>query len=240
MEEARKKIDIGTTINNAIEIFKKTYLVSGFAFLFMTVFLMTLGIIGLEYFIGLEKAAEMLKTFDPANLSINGTFIYFGCMLLFSVLIAPFNAGLLKIMKDADDEKEISFSSLFYYVNSSYYVRIIGLTLILVSLNFILNIGIQKIITDKSIGGIISTIFSVALSILTFVSLPNIIFKDFGVIDAIKNSVTLTQNNVFQIILLIVIALVIGYAGLILFCIGLFFTFPIYYAMQYAIYKNLN
>lgn len=240
MEEGKKKIDIGTTLNNAIQLFKKTYLVSGFAFLFICIFIMTLAIIGIEYFIGFEQAAERLKTFDPVALSINGTFIYFGCIVLFAVLTAPFNAGLLKIMKDADEEKEISFGSLFYYVNSSYYVRIIILALVMVTLNFILNIGLQKIIADKSFGSIISMTLSVALSVLTFLSLPNIIFKDLGVIEAIRNSIIVTQNNVFQIILLLIIALAIGYAGLIVFCVGFFFTFPMYYVIQYAIYKELN
>jgi len=235
-----KRIDIGVTLNNTIEIFKKTFLVSGFAFLFITVFLMTIVFIGIEFFIGFEVAAEQLKTFDPVNLSLKGTLIYTGGVLLITTLLAPFTAGILKMMKDADDNQEVVFSTLFHYVNSPYYVSIITATALLTLLNFGINIGLQKIIADKTIGSIITMALSVIFSVLTLLTLPNIIFKNLGIIEAIKDSIQVTSKSFIQIIVLLIIAIVIGYIGLLAFCIGMFFTFPIYYAVQYCIYKDLN
>lgn len=240
MEDVPKKIDIGTTLNNAIEIYKKTFLVSGLAFFFMVIFLLLLFFIGINFFIGFEVAAEQMKTFDPTNLSLKGTLIYVACGILTTILIAPFTAGILKMMKDADNDEEVTFSTLFQYVNSPQYTSIILATLLLSLISFGLNIGLQKLIIDKTLGSIISMTLSVVFSILTLLTLPNIIFKDLDVISAIKNSILVTNKNFFQILLLLLIAIIIGYIGLIAFCIGIFFTFPIYFAVQYSIYKNLN
>lgn len=241
MQDLPKRIDIGTVLNNAIEIYKKTFLVSGLSFLFTALFLLALFFIGINYFIGLETAAAQLKTFDPTHLSLKGTLIYMACGILTTVLIAPFTAGILKMMKDADqEEEEVTISTLFHYVNSPHYTSIISATILLSLLSFGINIGIQKIITDKSIGSLLSMSLSVIFSILTLLTIPNIIFKDLGVINAIKNSIVSTNKNFFQILLLLLIAVIIGYLGLIAFCIGMFFTFPIYFAVQYSIYKALN
>ena len=240
MENSTKRLDIGTTLNNAIEILKKTYLVSGLAFLFITTLLVTVIFIGVNFFIGFEVAAEQMKTFDPANLSLKGTLIYVACGILTTILTAPFTAGILKMMKDADKGDEVSFSTLFHFVNSPFYTSIIFASLLLSLISFGLNIGAQKLFTDKSIGGIVSMSLSVIFSILSFLTIPNIIFKEMGVISAIKNSISVTGSNFFQILLLLLIAVVIGYIGLLAFCIGVFFTFPIYFAVQYCIYKDLN
>lgn len=240
MENPSKRIDIGATLNHAIELYKKTFLISGMAFLFITVFLMTIAFIGIQFFIGFEVAAEQMKTFDPANLSLKGTLIYLCVLLLITILIAPFSAGILKMMQDADSNEEVTLSSLFYYVNSPYYTPIIMSTVILSIISFGLNIGVQKIIPDKSMGSIISMFLSIIFSVITLLSIPNIIFKDMPVLRAIKSSISQTSSNFFQILLLLAIAVIIGYFGLIAFCIGIFFTFPIYFAVQYCIYKSLE
>lgn len=239
MENTTKKIEIGITLNNAIELFKKTFLVGGLAFLFITVLLMTVVFIGIQFFIGFEVAAEQMKTFDPTNLSLKGTMLYLGGLLLITLLIAPFSAGILKMMQDADRNEEVTFSTLFFYVNSPYYTSIILATLVLSLTSFGLNIGLQKIIMEKSVGSYISMTLSIIFSVLTLLSIPNIIFKDMSVLSAIKNSISDTASNFFQILLLLVIAVIIGYIGLIAFCIGILFTFPIYFAVQYSIYKAL-
>jgi hypothetical protein len=234
-----KKLDFGKTLESIFDVFKKTYLVAGFAFLVLTVILLVMAFIGLNHFVGFENLEEQLKTFDPAKLSMQGTIIYIICMLIFAILLSPFNAGLLKIMKDADENQEISFTTLFHYVNSQYYFRIIGLAIILGLVNAFLSVGLKKLIPfDASWVGLLSTSLSVIFSIITLLTLPNIVFRDLSIISSIKESISFCSTNFFQILLLLIIALAIGYAGILLFCIGMFFTFPIYYATQYCIYKS--
>lgn len=238
--EQVKKIDLGKTLNDSFEIFKKTFLIGGLALAFIVTILMTIAIIGMQYFIGIEKAAEQLKTFNPAALSLEGTLTYFGIIFIITILVAPFNAGILKMMQDADAKKEVTLSSLFYYVNSPYYFSILGATSILTIFNFAITTGIQYLIPGKFLESAITTGISIFLSIATLLTLPNILFKDMTIVSAITTSIKTTIPNFFTILLLLLIAIVIGYVGILAFCIGLFFTFPIYFATQYAIFKNCN
>ena len=138
-----KRLDFAQTLNEIFEIYKKTYSVAGLAFFFLTIIIMIMCFVGLN-FVGFENLREEIEKFDPVKLSTEGTLIYIGCMLLFAILLAPFNAGLLKIMKDADDKQPLQFSTLFYYVNSHHYLKIVGLAIIIGLINVILGLGIQK------------------------------------------------------------------------------------------------
>lgn len=228
------------TLDKSFEIYKKTFLIAGLAFLVLMIVLLLMFTIGINFFFGFENFAEKMKTFNPKELSTEGTLLYFGGIATVTILIAPFNAGILKIMKDADDEKEPTISSLFYYINSKYFIPIIASTFILSVLSFILNIALEKSIGSTGIGNFISMVISIIFTIVTIITLPNVIFKDMSPIEAIKDSITKCSKNFFKILLLMIIAVIIGYLGIIALCIGLFFTFPIYFSMQYAIFKGFN
>ena len=198
-------------------------------------------LIGINYFLGFENFAEKMKTFNPESLSLQGSLIYFGCMLLLVTLLAPFNAGLLKIMKDADEGSKPTLNTLFYYVNTSYFLNIIVATVFIGIFNFGFNFSIQKLLGNESmLGKFLPMFFSVIFSIATLTVLPNLIFKNSSIINAIKESFVNGLKNFLSILVLLIIAIAIGYLGIFAFCIGIFFTFPIYYAMQYAIFKSLN
>lgn len=228
------------TLDRSFEIYKKTFLIAGIAFLLLTIVLIMMYMTGINFFFGFENFAEKMKTFNPEELSTEGTLMYFGGISLVTVLIAPFNAGILKIMKDADDDQELTISSLFHYINSKYFIPIIVTTILLSLFSFILNIGLDKAIGNSSLGKVFSTSVSIAFSILTVITLPNVIFKDLNPTQAIMNSISNCSKNFFKIFLLMTIAIVIGCLGVLGLCIGLFFTFPIYFAMQYAIFKSFN
>lgn len=238
--ESNSNFSFESTLDKSFEIYKKTFLIAGIAFLLLTVVLIMMYMTGINFFFGFENFAEKMKTFNPEELSTEGTLMYFGGISLITVLIAPFNAGILKIMKDADEDQEPTISSLFHYINSKYFIPIIVTTILLSLFSIILNVGLDKAIGNNSLGKIVSTIISVSFSILTVISIPNVIFKDLNPIEAITNSITNCSKNFFKVFLLMLIATIIGCLGILGLCIGLFFTFPIYFAMQYAIFKNLN
>lgn len=238
--EKNTLFSLENTLDKSFEIYKKTYLIAGLAFLVLILALLMMFTTGINFFFGFENFAEKMKTFDPKQLSTEGLLFYFGGIATITILIAPFNAGILKIMKDADDDQEPKISNLFYYINSKYFTPIITTTFILSLLSFILNIGMEKTLGNTSIGNAISLTVSIIFSITTTIALPNVIFKDMTPIEAIKNSITNCSKNFLKILLLMIIAVVIGYLGIIALCIGLFFTFPIYFAMQYAIFKGFN
>ena len=238
MNITNNKIDIGEAINETFEIYKKIAVTGALAFLVIMMIFSVLGIIGITAFVDLNTFSETMKTFNPDTLSLQGKLIYLGIVVFFSVLISPFNAGMLKIAQQADNNETVEFSSLFKYVNSPYYVHIILFSSIIV----IISVGssmLLKAILPNVMGGILGFIISFSLSTLTFIGIPLIIFKGMNAINAIKFSISSILGQFFIVLLLIILGQIASFIGIFLFCIGIFFTIPFYYAMQYVIYKKI-
>ena len=239
MNKSNNNIDIGEAINETFEIYKKIAVTGGLAFMAITIILIAFVGIGISAFVDLDKFSETMKTFNPDTLSIQGKLIYLGIVVLFSVLISPFNAGMLKIAEQADKNETVEFSSLFKYVNSKYYLDIILFSTILV----VISVGssmILKGILPNFIGSALGFMISFFITTITFIGIPLIIFKEMNFINALKHSITNILSQFFIVLLLIVLAEIAAFIGIFLFCFGIFFTFPFYYAMQYVIYKNIT
>lgn len=237
--QTNKSLDIGEVINDAFEIYKKTALMGGIAFIILMAILTFFGLVGLSYFINPENLQEAMRKFDPEKLSTNGKIIYFGGSILITVLISPFIAGMLKMADDASNNKEVNLSSIFYYVNSQYFLDILLATLIITTFSVGFSLFI-KINMPRTVGLLISTIFSLLISILTFITVPFIIFKNLNYIEAIKISIQKIKQHFFVVLLLMLVAGIFVVVGFFAFCIGIFFTIPFAYAMQYSIYKRLS
>ena len=239
MNKSNNNIDIGEVINETFEIYKKIAVTGGLAFMAITIIVISFVGVGISAFVDLDKFSETMKTFNPDTLSIQGKLIYLGIVVLFSVLISPFNAGMLKIAEQADKNETVEFSSLFKYVNSKYYLDIILFSTILV----VISVGssmILKSILPNFIGSALGFMISFFITTITFIGIPLIIFKEMNFINALKHSITNILSQFFIVLLLIILAQIAAFIGIFLFCFGIFFTFPFYYAMQYVIYKNIT
>ena len=239
MNDTKKTLDLGETINESFEIWKKTALMGGLAFIFLMLILTMLTVVGIGYFFNKEELPELMKNFNPETLSINGMLIYFGVVIGFTVLISPFVAGMLKMAHDADNNEEVTFSSIYYYVNSPQFLDIVLATTAISLFSVGLNMLIKNVMPNTS-GEILGFVISYTISILTFISIPLVIFKNLNFIDAIKLSCTRILNNFFIVLLLMIVAGIFVIIGFFAFCIGLFFAMPFAYAMQYSIYKRLE
>ncbi len=239
MNDTKKSLDLGEVINEAFEIWKKTALMGGLAFIFLMLILMTLAMVGIGYFFNKEELPELMKNFNPETLSTNGMLIYFAVVIGFTVLISPFIAGMLKMAHDADNDQEVTFSSIYYYVNSPQFLNIILTTTLISIFSVGLNILLKNALPNTS-GDILGFIVSYTISVLTFIAIPLVIFKNLNFIDAIKLSCSRILNNFFIVLLLMIVAGLFSAVGIIALCIGLFFTIPFAYAMQYSIYKRLG
>jgi hypothetical protein len=239
MNNIKKTLDLGETINEAFEIWKKTALIGGLAFIFLILILSTLTFVGIGYFFNKEELPELMKNFNPETLSTNGMIIYFAVVIGFTVLISPFVAGMLKMAHDADHNEEVTFSSIYYYVNSPQFLDIILATTVISLFSVGINILLKNALPNTS-GDILGFVISYTISILTFIAIPLVIFKNLNFIDAIKLSCSRVLNNFFVVLLLMIVAGLFSAIGIIAFCIGLFFTIPFAYAMQYSIYKRLG
>jgi MFS family permease len=231
--------DFGDVFNDSIEIYKKTALLSGVGFIIIsTIIGICLGI-GIKFYGNLDNIEQTMQNLRPETLSIQGRLILIAVITGVTILINPFIAGILKMNKDASDGNEVKLSTIFSYVNSKYFIQIILFTITL----SISTQGINQIFTillGQQIGGLMGTIASLSISTLSFITMPFIIFSDQNFIDAIKNSITKISNCFFTVFLLLIVSYILAFIGFIAFCIGIFFTMPFIYAVQYTIYKRLS
>ncbi|WP_428225276.1 hypothetical protein [Flavobacterium sp.] len=235
-----KKIDLGKTIEKSFEIYKKNFWLVGIAFMFLTFALVTLYSIAIQTFYTGDNILEDIKKLNTANISSTAKLVFFVVLVSVTVLTAPFTAGILKMMKETDETEKTNFNALFFYVNSSYFSKIVLSTFIISIINFLYSSSIDFIFKNNFLGEILSFVGSVSISVLTFTMLPNIIFGNLSAMDAISKSVTECKSNFFQILLLIIIGTLIGYLGIFALCIGIFFSFPIFFAIQYSVYDSLE
>jgi uncharacterized membrane protein len=70
-------------------------------------------------------------------------------------------------------------------------------------------------------------------------TIPFIIFGKLSSIDAIKSSIIIVSKQPLILLGLIIVSLIAAIIGIFGFCIGMLFTMPFVYSMNYMIYKNI-
>ncbi|TGD59833.1 hypothetical protein [Flavobacterium humi] len=239
LHQKRNSLDIGEVVNDAFEIYKKTYIQAGLAILCIYFVLVLLFFIGSKFFFKMEDLPEIMKNFNPEKFSSTGKLIYIACSAVFLSLIAPFMAGIFKMFQDSDNNEEIAFSAIFAYINSPKYIHIVSATAIIAVLSNGFNLFLKDFFPEF-VGILLGAIISLAIGILTYIVIPLVIFKNLNCIAAIKESTKQIGTHLFPAVILMVIAFVFSFIGIFAFCIGIFFTIPFLYAMQYSVYKRLN
>jgi hypothetical protein len=242
MEEFKntnRNFDIGECINEAFVIYKKTALIAGLAFMSLMAVIMVFVFIGIAAFTNIENLAETMKNFKPETFGVKGNLIYFGIMLAFSVLVAPFNAGLLKMMQQADNDEEIQFSSIYSYVNSKYFGQIVIFSIILTTIGFGSNLVLTMIL-PQMLASVLGIVISVTVTTMTIIAMSLIIFKNLSAVDALKSSINNVSTQFFLVLLLAILSQIMSFVGVFACCVGMFFTIPFYYAMQYVLFKKLG
>lgn len=226
-------IDLGNLINQSFENYKKTALLAGLALTIIILTLMIVSIYSLSHFIDFENFSEEqlvidFNTFTPMQIAS-----YIGGSALFSMLFAPFTAGLIKIAHDVETKDEVSFSNVFDCYTTSYTKDLIFSSFIIASITSCITVGFQMIHLE-----FVGTIVSYIIAFLSCMTIPLIIFGNLTAIDAILNSIVVVSKQPVIIFLALVLAAIGSCVGLIAFCLGIFFTLPYLYSMYYSIYKN--
>jgi hypothetical protein len=230
--------DFGDVINESIEIYKKTALMSGIGFIILSIITGILITIGVKFYVNVDNIEDALKNFNPDKLSTQGRIIYMAVSLGFAVLISPFIAGLLKMAKDASENREVKLSTFYSVVNSKYFIQIILFSV----LTHLTAEGLQMLfhLSFGNFGKFLGILSVFAFSTLTFIGMPLILFSENNFFDAFKNSIIKTGSCFGTVILLLIVSYIFVILGIIGLCIGIFFTMPFIYAMQYVIYKRLS
>ncbi|WP_306350444.1 hypothetical protein [Flavobacterium sp. '19STA2R22 D10 B1'] len=226
-------LDLGDMITQSFENFQKIALHAGLGLLLLSIILVVLvmGSIGASF--GFENFAEQMTDFQVTDISSVYIIIYFLGITILTSLINPFVAGIFRLANQADNGEKTDFSMIFHYYKSKYLKDLIFASFLITSFNFMVSFLFETFGLD-----FVGTIISYFVQLLTILFIPLIIFGNLNATEAIKGSFIVVQKQFWIILLLMVLAGVGAMVGLIAICIGMFFTLPFVYSMQYVIYKN--
>lgn len=229
-------LNFETVFNLAFENYKKIALYAGLLLLVFTFLFAIAAFFIIAFSYGLDNFQELLKPENLKSENFSQTFVivYIICITLFSCLISPFFAGLLKMAHYAQIDNEFHVSNVFDYYKSPYFKEIFVATFIISTLNM----GISSILDATGIP-LLSFLATLSITFLNMLAVPLIIFSDYKAAEAINSSFILVLKKPLILLGLMVVAYLYCLTGLFFFFIGLFFALPFLYSMNYAIYRTI-
>lgn len=232
------QLDFGNVFEHAFENYKKIVLYAGLMLLVYIILLIALMITGIINYIGIDNMEafnENLKNFKSIkDIPLNILLPLEAGIILLSGFLSPFYAGFLKMADCGEKDEEFHISSMFAYYKSPYFANILISTLLLSftssGLAFLLELaGIQTI----------GTLISLTISFLTFLTIPFVVFGKLNAFDAIKSSIIIVSKQPLVLLGLLIVAIIGAAIGIFGLCIGIFFTIPFLYSMEYTIYSEI-
>lgn len=229
-------IDFGTIFNEAFENYKKIALQGAVAFILIG---LVFGMIYLALFFMIfatpgDFTAESMANFSIANFSTSGIVAYWFGMILFSGLVSPVSAGLIKMAQSAAKQENISIGSVFQYYGNAYFKDLFLSTVCIAVVSSTLSVA-SEIIGYK----IFLLLLTVVLGFMTFLTIPLIIFGNLKALEAIKGSIIIVSKQPLILLGLLIVSWLFAFLGFIGLCIGIFFTIPFIYSMYYCIYASI-
>lgn len=231
-------LDFGTIFESAFENYKKIVLYAGLMLLvFSILFGLTL-FTGLISYFGIENIKEYLNKFILLSqlkvMPLDFAIPFNTGIILISLIISPFMAGFFKMTDCGEKGEEFNISDMFSYYKFPYVLNIF-LTSFIIEL---LSTGLLLFFQNQGLN-FIGSLINLLVSFLTFLTIPIIVFAKLNAIDAVKYSILLVSKQPLPLLGLIIIAGIGAILGLLVFFIGIFFTYPFIYSMKYVIYKSI-
>lgn len=229
-------ISFEAVFNLAFENYKKIVVYAGLLFLVSAFLLGMLAFVTIAFTYGIENFQELIKpeNLNPKNFSDEFLMAYIGSITLFSCLVNPFFAGIIKMAHCAETDEEFHVSDVFQYYNFKYFKSLFLATLLIT----ILNMGITSVL-DLSGIPVLGFLASLAVALLNALTVPLIIFSDYKALEAINTSFSLVSKQPLILLGLLAVTYLFCITGIFMFFIGFFFTLPFLYSMYYAIYKSI-
>jgi hypothetical protein len=231
------ELDFGTVLNDAFANYKKNALFVGLALLIFCVIFGFFSVMIAISFYGFSSNFTDLEAISGFKISsFPGTTIVFSIFVasFFTAIFTPFLAGFLKVADLAAKNQEFTTAAFFGYYKSPYFVSIFIASMLLSLVSMSLSTLLETI-NMRYLG----TVSSLIISAFTFLYIPLIIFGNLKPLDAIKGSLILVFKQPLVIIGLLIVAFIAAMSGFVGCCIGIFFTIPFVYSMQYTIYASI-
>lgn len=247
LEEIKRngyRLDLGEAINDVFENYKKIALLSGAVLLLVAVVASVVFGGFAAFFIGV---AALTETFTDMSQGIPLTSSALVVNLIISIigygLFAPITAGIIQMAHNSSIDEDFDFGTAFMHFKTPYFKELFlaAAVVTLVGSGFSTLVQILSLNgTENSIlmGSLIGGLLSILVPIFTLVMIPLIIFGNLSAFEAIKGSIVIVSKNFWTILLLAIVFSIFAMLGIIALCIGIIFTIPIFYSMQYIIYKS--
>ena len=247
LEEIKRngyRLDLGEAINETFENYKKIALLSG-AVLLLVAVVASVVFGGLAaVFLGMAALTETFTDLSQGiPLSTSAMLINLVVSIIGYGLFAPITAGIIQMAHNASINEDFDFSTAFMHFKTTHFKELFLAAAIVTLLGSGFSTLIQIISLNNPegflmAGTIIGSVISILVPIFTLVMIPLIIFGKLQAFDAIKGSFVVVSKNFWVILLLVIVFAIFAMLGLIALCIGIIFTIPVYYSMQYVIYKS--
>jgi uncharacterized membrane protein len=236
IEKNGYQIDFANVFNHAFENYKKIALYAGLVlFIFSVLFVIFIGV-SLASVIGVAAMTRELspEKLNIENLSESNILIIGAISLITSSILSPFQAAFLKMAHCGDRDEEFHIFDLFGYYKLPYLKDIIVSSFLISAIGFAQATLFSYLHLD-----LLGKVITYFISYITLLAIPLIIFGDLKAIEAIKYSIQIVFKQPFVILGLIIVAFIGSLVGFIGCCIGIFFTLPFLYSMNYAIYSAI-
>jgi len=154
---------------------------------------------------------------------------YVGSILQFFMMLLVLNAALKAVRGE-----DISFSSFFDF-KKVFTVKSIIFVVIFAVYSFIMQLGVDSVVIS-----LILAVIGIAISIIFYPIMCVIIDKDLNVKDTILHAAALTKGVRFEIIIVMILNLFIGFLGVLLLIVGVFIALPVIIATTAVVYSALE
>jgi hypothetical protein len=232
------ELDFGIVFEAAIDNYKKIVLYAGLIFLIFSIVMIILFVGSAIAYLGVENvenvASRIVEFQKLKQKPLEILVPVYATSLLFSGLISPFLAGFFRMAHCGHKGEEFNVSSMFCFYKSPYSLNIF-LTTILIG--FINNTAV--ILADYAGLSFVGTVFNLVISFLTFLTIPLIVFGSMNVNEALRTSIYITMKQPLVLVGLLFLAGIIAVVGIFGLYIGIFFSVPFLYSMEYTIYKSI-
>jgi hypothetical protein len=237
-------LDLGEVINDSFSNYKSIALLGG-AVILLVAFVAIVVFGGLTaLLLGVDTFTQAITDFSHGTSSSTVLIIDLVTTVIFTALFAPIAAGLIQMAHNASIKEEFDFGTAFMHYSSEHFKELfLGAAIIaLFGSGLTSIIELLKVNTSENlltnIATAITAVISLLIQIFTLIMIPLIIFGKLKAVEAIKGSFILISKNFWTALLLFILGGIFVILGIFALCIGIIFTIPFLYSLQYIIYKK--
>lgn len=237
-------LDLGESINATFANYKNIALLGGAVILVVGIaaFVIIGGAAAL--FFGVNEFTQTITEYKTGVFTSTALILNLVATVVGAGLFAPIGAGLIQMAHNSAINEDFDFGTAFMHYKTKYFKELFFSAAIIALAGSGLGTIIEFVKLSNPTGGLIMIgtvlggIISILVSLFTLMTIPLIIFGDLKAIDAVKGSLVLVSKNFWMILLLVILVFIFMFLGIFALCIGILFTMPAWYSMQYVIYKS--